>query len=163
MIIPISNSHGYFEVLIDSDDFVKLQGRKIQVACIRKETITRKAYFRAYITIKQKKYFLSRLILGITDKNIFVDHINRNSLDNRKENLRLTSLSKNQRNRNARKTSSSKYKGVYWNREKSKWTAQIRYNKIYHLGHFSSEIEAAEAYNKKCLEIFNDVSLLNKI
>jgi hypothetical protein len=42
---------------------------------------------------------LTRLILGITDKRIVIDHINRNTLDNRKKNLRPTTITNNTKNR----------------------------------------------------------------
>jgi hypothetical protein len=81
-------------------------------------------------------------------KNLLVDHINRNSLDNRRANLRLATRSQNNWNRRRTKGKSSKYKGVHWCRDRNKWRSQIRANnKRFFLGQFDSEIEAAKAYD----------------
>jgi len=82
-------------------------------------------------------------------KHLLVDHINRNSLDNRRANLRLATRSQNNWNRRPTKGKTSKYKGVYWCRDRKKWRSQIRYNnKSVTLGQFTNEIEAAKTYDK---------------
>lgn len=98
-------------------------------------------------------------------KNREVDHINGNPLDNRKENLRIVTRSKNMMNkRKLKDTFSSKYKGVHWHKHNKKWIAKLRYNKkdIY-LGSFMLEKEAALAYNKKAKELFNEFANLNEV
>jgi hypothetical protein len=93
-----------------------------------------------------------------------VDHINGNGLDNRKNNLRLASLSENRRN--SIKTSSkttSKYKGVSLNKC-GKWKSQIRKDgKLVYLGLYPSEEIAALAYNEKASELFEDFANLNDL
>jgi hypothetical protein len=57
---------------------------------------------------------------------------------------------------------SSIYKGVYF--DKGKWRAKIKKDgKNYHLGYFEIEKEAAEAYNKKAIELNSGFTLLNII
>ena len=54
------------------------------------------------------------------------------------------------------KTPTSKYKGVCWNKNKNKWKSQITINsKQKHLGSFTSEEEAHEAYQKALKELLN--------
>lgn len=79
---------------------------------------------------------------------IFVDHINRDALDNRRANLRLATESQNCMNRRKCKGTSSQYKGVSIDRRKKLWKAAIKIDeKNSHLGYFESEIEAARAYD----------------
>lgn len=95
-----------------------------------------------------KKTYMHRMILNLSDPDQKVDHINHNGLDNRRENLRVCTQSENQRN--SRKINrSSKYRGVSWRKREKKWQVIIRYSgKIKWLGYFESEIEAAKAYNE---------------
>jgi hypothetical protein len=89
-----------------------------------------------------------------------VDHINRNPLDNRRCNLRIATRQQNAMNRNKRIDSASKYKGVSPN--KTSWVARIFFDsrRIY-LGSFTSEIEAAQAYDVKARELFGEFAKTN--
>jgi len=83
-----------------------------------------------------------------------IDHINRNKLDNRRENLRLVSYSSNANN--SEKVINSK--GYYWDSQCKQYRSQIRINgKRIHLGSFNSPEEARKAYveakNKRLIEI----------
>jgi hypothetical protein len=94
-----------------------------------------------------------------------VDHINGNGLDNRRCNLRFASNSKNQMNR-FYISGVSKYKGVSKDgRSKSRpWKAAIQKDKKrYYLGTFSTEIEAAKAYNEAAKILFGEFARLNDI
>jgi len=56
----------------------------------------------------------------------------------------------------------STYKGVNWHRQHQKWQAQIaKDKKNYHLGYFTSELEAAKAYDAKAKEFFGEFAHLN--
>ncbi|MFA6281244.1 MAG: AP2 domain-containing protein [Candidatus Omnitrophota bacterium] len=91
-----------------------------------------------------------------------VDHANHNGLDNRRTNLRLCSRSENQGNRINSCNSTSKYKGVSWDKVKRKWRARIACGKKNtSIGRFNSEIEAAKAYDKKAKELFGEFAYLN--
>lgn len=91
------------------------------------------------------------------------DHINGNKLDNRRENLRIATRKQNLANK-LKFGGSSKYKGVSLFKRTGKWTAQICPDgeKI-HLGYFSSEEEAARAYDKKAMELFGIFARTNFI
>jgi hypothetical protein len=91
-----------------------------------------------------------------------IDHKNRIRDDNRFENLRLITKSTNAVNSIKQKNRTSNYKGVYWNKQKNKWQAQIMKNyKQYYLGSFDDPIEAAKVYDKKAIELFDDYAVLN--
>jgi hypothetical protein len=96
---------------------------------------------------------------------IRVDHKNGNKLDNRKENLRSATQEQNrQAFRLKSKNVSSKYRGVCWDRNNSKWRATIcRSGKCHHLGFFLEEKKAAEAYNSFAFKFFGEFAHLNDI
>ena len=103
-----------------------------------------------------KNHQMSRNIMNVTDRSILVDHINHDKLDNRKRNLRLCTATQNLGNM-VSKTGNSKYKGVRYRSDRKKWVARIHKNhKQMNLGHYETEIEAAEAYDKKALEIYGE-------
>lgn len=95
-------------------------------------------------------------------KGMHVDHINGDRLDNRRENLRLCTHAQNGRNRKPTPGGSSKYKGVKWDRRAKKWRATIKINrKEYHLGYFTSETEAALAYDRGALKHHKEFARTN--
>lgn len=96
--------------------------------------------------------------------NLEVDHIDGNGLNNQKHNLRHCSRTENQMNQRPTVESSSKYKGVCWDRDKFKWRARIRLDKkIFHLGYFKSEKDAGLVYNCAAIEHFGEFARLNDI
>jgi hypothetical protein len=109
---------------------------------------------------KGKKEYLHRLITNCP-KEYVVDHINRDTLDNRKCNLRICTHKDNMRNRIS-KTGTSKYKGVNWDKNRKKWAVYIRYNnRTYNLGRYENEKEAGRVYDKKAKEFFGEFAKLN--
>lgn len=107
---------------------------------------------------------MHRLILGLTDPRIMVDHKNCDGLDNRRTNLRLASKSQNNANQRKQDGKSSQYKGVFWNKLVGKWAASIKVdqNKI-NLGVFQLESDAANAYNLAAIEYFGEFARINDI
>ena len=79
--------------------------------------------------------------------DLVVNHINGDKLDNRLENLEVSP--KSAIDVNNRGKASSKYLGVHWASHANKWRSQIKLNgKLKHLGLFTCEIEASNAYQK---------------
>lgn len=106
---------------------------------------------------------LHRWILN-PDAEFVVDHINGDQLDNRRENLRIASMTENSRNRTRHKAYRSRFKGVTYDDEKveKKWRARISFEgKRIYLGHHLTEEEAAEAYDKAALELHKEFANLN--
>lgn len=107
---------------------------------------------------------IHRQILGLAPRDgIQVDHKNHDTLDNRRENLRLVSNTQNQYNQKVSKANTSGHKGVSWSKRNRKWASHIRKDKrLIHLGYFSELKEAADAYDKAAHRLFGKYSLLNK-
>ena len=105
---------------------------------------------------KRTVLLMHRLIMN-AKKGEQVDHINHNTIDNRKSELRLCTQSQNQHNRGCNSKNSSGYKGVCWRKARQKWQAQIVLNgeKIY-LGCFQTPEEAHSAYCKAAQELHGD-------
>lgn len=118
-------------------------------------------YLRGWDVKRKKKIFFHREIIK-ANNNQQVDHINGNSLDNRKSNLRKCSLRQNILNRKKPKNNTSGYKGVF--KIKNRWKALIGVNKkrIY-LGCFLNKKDAAKAYNDAAIKYFGKFSNINKL
>ena len=83
-----------------------------------------------------------------------IDHINNISTDNMVENLRPATTAENNCNTLKRKNNKSGVKGVYWNKESSKWAAGIsKGGHRHHLGYFVtlSDAEAVVKSARMCL------------
>jgi len=114
----------------------------------------------------QKTILMHRFIMCVEDSKVHIDHINHDTLNNRKTNLRLCTNAENCRNRKIKKGGSSKYKGVYKtrdNRVKPFRSGIVLNQKRIDLGYFATELEAAIAYNKAALHYFGEFALLNDV
>lgn len=97
-----------------------------------------------------KRLFGSLMLTKIFE----IDHINKDGLDNRRQNLRIATGAQNRANTQSRTKASSTYLGVHWNRHRRKWHAQImQKSRKLHIGLFDDEKEAARAYDAKAREI----------
>ena len=138
-------------------------------------SLSRKGYAQAYIPVKFQEDYpsvnmqMQRMLMlnNITEKEQMVDHINRNKLDNRKENLRICTMTESNRNRGPiyfkhKANINSKYKGVDWNKNKWRATIEVDRKKI-HLGRFDNEQDAAMAYNEAAKKYFGEYAYLNDV
>ncbi len=153
----ISLSKGLI-ALVDDADYEELSKYKWYAS------MNRKHYARRHHMVngKKSKLYMHRQILGITDKKIFVDHIDGNGLNNQRSNLRAATHSENLANVNKRLGTSSKFRGVNFKKATSKWQVQIQHQgKLHFVGSFVDEVEAAKAYDKKAVELFGEFAKLN--
>lgn len=109
-----------------------------------------------YRTVK-----MHRMVMMVSGKEM-IDHINHDTLDNRKCNLRICLSSNNQHNGKIRSDNTSSYKGVILNKKSGRWRSRIMYNgKRIHLGYFDTPLEAAYAYDNAAIEMFGEFALTN--
>ena len=98
-----------------------------------------------------------------SESNGLVDHKNRNTLDNRIDNLRVATHSQNQFNKT--KTSektSSQFVGVYLEKSSRLWATKISHHgKSIWLGRFKSESAAAHAYDRAARKYHKEFARLN--
>lgn len=91
--------------------------------------------------IDGKNTYIYHLILNT---NELVDHIDRNPLNNKRNNLRIATKSTNAMNSKLRSDNSSGIKGISWRKEKNSWETYININKKrIRLGYFKDIKEAA--------------------
>ena len=110
--------------------------------------------------------YMHHLVIGIPTDGLVVDHINGDGLDNRRVNLRFCTKAENCRNQVKRRKikTSSRFKGVTWDKNRGKWLASITLNRKRHnLGRFTTEREAATAYNSAATRLFAKFAKLNAL
>jgi len=117
---------------------------------------------KIWVDGKNVTQLLHRVIKGIEDRKTQVDHISGNGLDCREENLRVATHTQNQANRSLNKNSTSKLKGVSWNKARGMWLVRIGEEGVY-LGYFSDKKQAAMAYNKEALIRYGEFAQLNQV
>ncbi len=150
--------------LVDDEDYKQLNRFKwiASTSKIRNTYYARRAMLDC--NGKQKIVQMHRIIMGITNPKIIIDHKDGNGLNNQRNNLRVCSHSQNSSNRKSAKNSSSKYLGVTFCKENGKWRAQIRkFNVNHHIGYFIDEKNAALAYQSKAKEIHGEFANLSTI
>ena len=119
-----------FQIIIDTEDYLKIKDKYWIVNS------------KGYAKCQLDKLFLHRFLMNCPD-NKFVDHINRNPLDNRKSNLRICTHSQNCINRGLTKYNKSGHKGVYFCATLNRWQANIKINgENINLGRFKDKDEA---------------------
>lgn len=106
---------------------------------------------------RQTTVYMHRLILGLTDPAVHVDHANGDGLDNRRANLRACTRNENMWNARKRADNASGFKGVHWRTARGKWQARIKvYGKRRSLGLFTTAAEAHAAYCRAADELHGD-------
>lgn len=144
-LIVQSKKHGQFKIILDDDDYLLLKDKSIYIHKIGK-------YF--YARANPEKIHIHRLITQCP-KGLVVDHINRDTLDNRKNNLRVCTIQENLRNQK-RSNNKTGYTGVTVHKQTGKYTAQIKVNyKKIHLGLFDTIKEALSARKKAELKYYD--------
>lgn len=110
------------------------------------------------------KVSLHRLVMGVTDSDLKVDHIQHNKTDNRKSQLRIVDNSQNSMNRRRAINNTSGITGVRFNTQNNKWQAYIGIDgELIHLGYFDDASRAIDVRNKAEEKYFGEYSYNNSM
>ena len=156
MILKISG----YDVIIDDDDYERISKYSWHHCSKPTDTCRGAHYFRNDSKVGDppevgKFQSLHRYIMGcVKGDGKIVDHINGNTLDNRKSNLRICTPIENSKNMGKMRHNKAGYKGVSRTSTKNiRWQASICINgSSIHIGTYATKIEAAEAYD--CVAIY---------
>lgn len=152
-IIPLNGKKGYGKyAIIDADDFDLVSQHKWHINEERGSVESCNSKNKQNIKIH-------RLIMEhhFGDSNLIIDHIDRDPLNNRKSNLRFCTYQENTFNKSKQKNCKSGVRGVYWDKSRSKWAAQIQINlKIIPLGRFEKFEDAVKARKEAEKKYYGD-------
>lgn len=154
MLYPIYDKYNNLKchIIIDKEDFKRI------------DKYTWRLNGRNYIKAKinKKDVYLHRYIMNQEDSKIIIDHKNNDPWDNRKRNLREATLQQNAFNRTKRINSTSKYKGVSFDKRRNLWESYYKIDgKKYSLGFFEQEKKAGKKYDQYAKILYGEFSLLN--
>ena len=142
------------ETKISPEDFERVTSLK----WLAQETSKGRFYAARRVGWRGAYVYLHRFILGV-DKGQMVDHINGDTLDNRRENLRICSGAQNMRNRGPK---SGRFKGVHRSTRSGRWVAQIKAGgPTKHIGTFDTAEDAARAYDAEAVLLHGEFAWLN--
>lgn len=112
-------------------------------------------------TEKGKTILMHRLIMQ-PPQELIVDHIDGNRANNCRGNLRVCTRMENARNRRLHCDSASRFKGAHYHKRTGRWYARLCFRgQRFWLGYFDTEVEAAQAYDHKAVELFGEFARLN--
>ena len=153
--IRLKNTNKY--TIVDDEDFDRLSVYTWRIHDVNSK--------RPYVVRGRNNVRMHREIMR-AKKNFDVDHINFNTLDNRKQNLRVCSRRNNCRYSRTLKKTISNYKGVIFengNRVKPRRARIFFKGKNIHIGCFEKKRDAAIAYNKAAKRYYKKFASLNLI
>jgi len=141
------------EVLLDDDDYSRLKDKEWSIV---------NGYVCVFI---DKQRYMHHYVAGFFTDGRIVHHKNYNKLDNRKENLVVTTSSFNRGHKKvARSDSKTGYRGVHRTHDGKSWTANIHLNgKRHYLGSFKHPVMAAKAYNDAAKSLHKEYACLNEV
>lgn len=159
------NNHERLETIVDKESFIKISSLSAKWYANYSKN-NRSFYVHTKIKNEDGISRLIQLHRYITDcpEGMVVDHINMNTLDNRKENLRIVTDMENKQNTRKRRHNKSGIMGVYWSNTLKKWVAKIGHNKKQiTIGYFNDKEEATLAYQRKRIELKKLITEANNV
>ena len=150
-LIPLCGLHGGFAI-VDPMDEPKVSMHKWYAIKFRHTT-----YARA--TVSGKNTYMHRLLLA-PQKGQEVDHVNKDGLDNRRQNIRVCTRAENMRNASIK--NSTGFRGAYHDPANNRYRAEIKVDGArIRLGSFRTAIEAALAYDDAAAQLHGEFATLN--
>ena len=156
-LIPLTKG---YEAMVDDEDYEMLVGYEWYSSIHYGGKYVYAKHMLPMINGKRMEERMHQLIMDVP-QGMHIDHIDGNTLNNQKSNLRIVTNRQNHMNRHQKKA--SKYAGVTWAKREQRWIAQAQVNgKHKHIGSFRGEEEAHQAYlnyvmpleQKKTEEVF---------
>jgi len=146
--------------IVDVEDFEKLNQYKWH--CTHYGYAQRVEYKKIGKGRKQVGVYMHKQLCPAPE-GMIVDHINRNSLDNRRANLRAATQKQNVWNRRfGRKGGKTSYNGIRWDKNREKWQVRLTINgQRESFGYYADETEAAKAYDRVAREYRGEYACLN--
>lgn len=136
------------KALVDDEDYERINQYKWK-AKWDKQTRSYYAHSTIRVNGKQKMISMHRTILN-PPKDKFIDHMDHQTLNNCKSNLRICTNAENQQNRGKPRNNTSGVKGVYWDKDRNQWRAEITHQgKNLKLGRYNTIEEASLARENK--------------
>lgn len=112
--------------------------------------------------VKGKKQILMHRFIIEAKEDDYVCHIDKNTLNNTRENLQLYTASQRRQYSKIRKDSTTKYRGVYKNKKKGRYYAVTYFEgKSKSYGGFKTAYEAAKAHDKIAKKLYGKFATLN--
>jgi len=160
--IPLTQ--GYV-ALVDDDDYDKVNQFKWRATVNRRRDGSVLAVYaiRSLPRDGGKRKFM-RMHRFLLETDLEVDHRDNDGLNNQKRNLRKATSTQQKQNSRKKKTikTTSKYKGVIFDKKAGRYSASIRHNGRRHfLGYFDCEKCAAEAYDAEARAHHKEFARLN--
>lgn len=164
-MIEIQLTQGYVTRISDEDaDLIDFhwcaqwkKKSKKSMYVVRGGSVDKKQY-----RVHMHRVILERVLKRPLEKGEVCDHIDRNPLNNTRENLRVCSVQENNCNTGKRSHSSTGYIGVSWAKNRQKYEAYVGTGKTrIRLGLFTDVIEAAKARDRKAIEVYGEFASLN--
>ena len=152
-------------VLVDNEDFEELNKYKWYAHW---DSHTKGFYAVRNARIENVKQYqtqirMHRVIMNVS-KGKYADHINHNTLDNRRFNLRICTNKQNTYNKKISKNNTSGFKGVSFHKGTRKFMAYIKVDgKLIYLGIYPTSEQAALVYNQAAIKHYKEFALLNNI
>lgn len=141
--------------LINSEQYALVSDEDADLIAPYTWVLDSRGYVRASAgKVKQRHALMHRMVLNLTDPDVWGDHINGNRLDNRRTNLRPVTPGQNGQNTISR-GGRSRYRGVWLDtrRKRRPWVAEFKIGgKKCRVGRFRTEYEAAQAVNTERLK-----------
>ena len=147
VILYDNNNNEKARTLIDLEDIDKVSELKWRLSTTNGT---------GYVKNNATGVYLHRLVTNCP-KGMLVDHISHNTLDNRKEMLRICTSQENQCSQKVNTKNTSGVKGVYWDKSRCKWMAAIKYDgKFILLGRFDDKKLAIKAREDAANKYFKE-------